>query len=267
MFKKINKPKRKIYDKNYYIAQAMLRDPWFIDKIFWLKNRFEEVGCPIPQNGFKDLKQYDKWHDKYWNTRSRMYQDKEFITKQKEITGGKEKITSEEYDTLKDFRDSYLPPVYGAIFGEILEHFKIDRDDSKFRDFIERYIFLGYDKYPSTIIGTRWIRNLKTDKMELFIPILGYTKKEDIVNNWDFISNEQKRLPNYLGKSKKWEEFDRDIEIFNLHKEIKINGPEKGFELKALDNEIYVQLHQKYKSLTLNKIRNIISKTAKRLSE
>jgi hypothetical protein len=264
---KAKKQRRKIYDQNYYKAQAILRDPWFINKISWLKKRFEEIGCPVPKTGFKNLQQYDKWRNKYWDTRTKMYQDKEFITGVNKITNGKQKISSNEYDKLEEFKNDYLPPVYGAIFGDILEHFKIDRDNSKFRDFIERYIFLGYDEYPSTIIGTRWIRNSKTDKMELFIPILGHTKKEDIINNWDFISKEQKRLPDYLGKSKEWEEFDRDIEIYNLYKGIKINGPEKGFELKALDIEIYVQLHQKYKSLTVNKIRSIITKTAKRLGE
>ena len=50
-------------------------------------------------------------------------------------------------------------------------------------------------------------------------------------------------------------------------KEVKRNGPEKGFKLNALDDEIYVQLHKKYKSITVNKIRNIVSKTAKRLGE
>lgn len=261
--------KRKIYDQNYYKAKTILRDPWFIKKVSWLKNRFKEVGCPVPEHGFKNLKQYDKWRNEYWDTRNRMYQDKEFLKRQKEITSGKDKITSKEYDTLENFRNSYLPPVYGEIFREILEHFKIDKNDSDFRDFIERYIFLGLDEYPSTIIGTRWIRNPKTDKMELFIPVLGHTKKEDIINNWDFISREQKRLPDYLGKSKEWEEFDRDLEIYNLYKKIK-SGEFKDitdFKLQATDCETYIQLHKKYKSLTTDKIRNIVSRTAKRLGE
>lgn len=143
---KAKKQRRKIYDQNYYKAKAILRDLWFFNKISWLKKRFEEVGCPIPQNGFKDLKQYDKWRNKYWDTRTRMYQDKEFVVGVNKITNGKQKISSEEYDKLEEFKNDYLPPVYGAIFGDILEHFKIDRDNSKFRDFIERYIFLGYDE-------------------------------------------------------------------------------------------------------------------------
>jgi hypothetical protein len=267
MLKKSNKSKRKIYDKNYYKAQAILRDPWFIEKILWLKSRFKEVGCPVPTNGFKTYDQYQKWRDKYWDTRSEMYKDKKFITKQKEITSGKEEITPEVYDALKYFKDCYLPPVYGLIFREILEHFKIKTEDKKSYDFLERYIFLNKKEYPTTIISIKWIRNSKTDKMELFIPILGHTRREDIINNWDFISKEQKHFPDYLGKSKEWEEFDRDIEIFNLYKEIKRNGSEKGFKLIALDDEIYVQLHHKYKSLTVNKIRNIVTKTKKRLGE
>jgi len=262
MKSKKQKQKRKIYDQNYYKAQTILRDPWFINKIAWLKKRFEEVDCSIPKNGFKNLKEYDKWRNKYWDTRTRMYRDKEFIVGVNKITNGKQKISSEEYDKLEEFKNDYLPPVYGAIFGDILEHFKINRDNSKFRDFIERYIFLGYDEYPSTIIGTRWIRNSKTNKMELFIPILGHTKKEDVVNNWDFISREQKYLSDYLGKSKEWEEFDRDIEIFNLYNEIKKSGKKV-----VVDREIYVQLHNKYKSITVNKIRSIVTKTAKRLGE
>lgn len=67
---------RPIYNQNYYKAQAMLRDVWFIEKIAWLQKRFAEVGCPTPKKGFKKYKNYLAWNKKFWNRYSEMSKSK-----------------------------------------------------------------------------------------------------------------------------------------------------------------------------------------------
>ncbi|OGG49290.1 hypothetical protein A2704_01160 [Candidatus Kaiserbacteria bacterium RIFCSPHIGHO2_01_FULL_54_36b] len=266
MSKPQRKPRRTVYDQNYYKAQAMLRNPWFIDKIAWLKNRFKEVGCPLPNKGFKKYAQYEAWRDKFWDTHSAMGQSAEYKARVREITGGKDRISLEEYNAVEAFKESYLPPVYGAVFGDIIEHFKINRDDRQFRQFVELYIFLGKTEHPTSLFSVRWIRNRKTDQMELFIQLFGHTKKEDIVNNWDFITRDQHHLPGYLGKSKEWKEFERDLEVYEAYKKLRKNVLRRP-DREAADYKVISELGRKYPKLTTGQIRGIVTKTAKRLGE
>ncbi len=258
---------RVVYNTDYYKAKTMLLDPWFIEKIAWLKKRFKEVGCPLPPRGFKKYKQYLKWRDKYWEKRIEIAKSKEFISKKKEMAGKDGKMSREEFDRLEAFEKDYLPPLYGAVIGEILEHHKIQRDNGKFRDFVEWYIFLNRKDFLSPIMRVNMTRDPKTGEKKMFVQIFEYTKKEDLVNNWDFIADMQKHLPGYIGKSKQWESFDRDFEVYSLYKKLREEKENDNNFTFNLDTEIYVQLHHKYKELTVNNIRDIISRTAKRLSE
>jgi hypothetical protein len=264
-----NKPikARKVYDKDYYRAQVMLKDPWFIEKINFLKKRFSYVGCPIPKGGFKTYKQFEKWSDKYWDIRRTMINSDEYKFKINEITKGKIKISSEEYDLVEKFKDDYLPPVYGENFREILGHFDIDKDEGRFASFLESYLFFNKKEYRDTVIKTKLSRDNKKGETEMFIQIFKYTKKEDIINNWNFVVDMQKSLQGYLGKSKKWESFDRDIEIYNLYKRYKKESNHRRNNFTPIDREIFVELHKKYKEITLNQLRNVVCRAKKRLGE
>ncbi len=259
---------RPIYDQNYYKAQAMIRDPWFIDKIVWLKQRFTETGCPLPKKPFKNYKQYYSWNDKFWKHYAEMEKSTEFAEAKLRITGGKQRFTFEELDALERFKEDFLPPVYGQTYTEILQHFKIDYNDRGFRDFLERYIFFGRTGYPTPHFYVTLKRNQKTQELELFIRILGHTKKEDIVKGWAQISKEQKHLKNYIGKNKEWETFERDIEIYDHYKKIKDSmKTERSADLQAVDMKIFIKLHKKWPELTTVSIRTIVTKTKKRLGE
>lgn len=255
---------RKIYDENYYKAQTMINDIWFIKKTAWLKKRFADFGCRVPPQGFRTHRQYQAWHKKYWGIHSEVSGSKEFLDRKKAIYGGRETISNEEHITIEKLEADFLPPMFGAVFGDILEHYGINRDDCKFREFLELYIFRGKTEYSTPLLTVRWIRNKKTDQMELFIQILGHTKKEDVEKNWDFIVRDQKQLSGYVGKNKKWESFDRDIEIYTLYKKLRTK---KRDDICPADREVYIELHKKYKSLTLMQVRSVVTKTAKRLGE
>ncbi len=268
---KKNKQSRKIYDQNYYKAQAMIRDQWFLEKIDWLKKRFAEVGCPLPRKPFKKYKQYKTWNEHFWNRFAEMERSDEYIQNKLRITGGKKRISSEEYDALDEFREKFLPPVYGQTYNEILNHFGIDYNDRGFRDFLELYIFFGRREYRTPHFYVAWKRKEKTEQMELFVQILGHTKKEDIMENWGQIAEEQKRLKDYIGKSKEWKTFDRDIMVYNLYKELKKKlTPNRELGLSgftATDINILAKMRKKWPKLTTNGIRTIITRTKKRLGE
>jgi len=259
--------RRCIYDQNYYKAQAMIRSPWFTEKICWLKKRFEEVGCPLPTEPFGKYYMYLDWNKKYWDRYGEMELSPEFLEAKTRITGNKETMNVEEFNALEEFRKTFLPPVYGNVFDEILEYFNIDRDDKGFRNFLEFYIFFGEKEYHVSPFMISWIRNSITDKFELFIQIYGHTKKTDIMKHWDWISHEQKDLKNFIGKNKAWKTFDRDIEIYNCYKELKNPQKKRSAGFRAIDGLVYTKLAKKYPKLTISGIRTIVSRTQKRLGE
>ncbi|HEY5220850.1 MAG TPA: hypothetical protein VIJ29_01720 [Candidatus Paceibacterota bacterium] len=211
---------RRIYDRNYYKAQAMLHDPWFVEKANWLTKRFAEVGCPLPKRPFKMYKDYLAWNDRYWKRHEEMEKSEKFLEAKQRITGGKAIMSAEEFYALEDFRKVFLPPIYGQIFKEILEHFKINREDKGFNHFLEFYFFFGQKYYYTSPFSVISKRNEETNEMELFLHIHGYTKKEDIVRHWNWVAADQKYLKDFVGKNKAWKTFDRDIEIYGVYKQL-----------------------------------------------
>ncbi|MFA6228173.1 MAG: hypothetical protein WC668_03210 [Patescibacteria group bacterium] len=273
--KSANKTRRTIYNQDYYKAQAMAKDPWFIEKVSWLKSRFAEIGCPIPEGGFGSYKEYIAWNGRFWKKFAEMQDSQEFHDERTKITGGKSNISREEYWKLADFEEKFLPPIYGRHIKEILAHFGFP-EQGYFHDFVEYGIFLGKKNYSNSPFNVQMIRNKDTKKWELFIQIYGFTKKDDISNNWDLIANEQKYLPDYLGKSKEWETFNRDLEVYDLYKKLlpgkeikKKRNIEYGdfFLPRSVDAAIFAKIYEKYPELSTELIRNIIHRTKKRLGE
>lgn len=284
----MNKIKRKksknrvIFTLEYNKMQAMIRDPWFIEKIAWLKKRFTEVGCPLPENGFEYYRQYLAWNDRLWKRYDEMKLSEEYHEGRLKITGGKRLISPEEFLQLQNFDYEFLPPVYGEIYREIFEYFKLPTNNTYYHDYLEAYLFFNRADYSASPFKIRIIRNGKTNRMEFFIQLFGYTRKEDLINHWDFIAEEQKSFAKitgkFIGKNKEWETLDRDIEIYSLYKKFKaekeiikktkqkpIHHPERF--AKAIDIKLFAQIHEKYPKLTTTAIRNIVSRTKKRLGK
>ncbi len=258
--KKLN---REIYDQNYYKAQEMLRNPWFKKNISSLKNKFRDFGCPIPKKGFKTLKEYMDWNqNQFWKSYFDTEKSSKFQAKLNKITGGKKSWGTKEQDQIEKLKLKLLPPIYGETYDEILEKFNINRKDRGFRDFLERHIFFNKDTYFTPLFSINWIRNKKTNKMELFVKLNGHTRKEDLINGWDFIAKEQKDLPDYTGKNKKWENFKRDNEIYELYLKLrkKRNFKRAQKDESAIDAMIYQEIRKKHYELSFSSIRSIVSR-------
>lgn len=255
-------------DTDYNKTQYILRDPWFQDEIRWLKKRFEEVGCPVPEGGFAKAKEYFDWEKRYWKRYSEMKHSEEYRKAVHEITGGKDRVSLEEYNRVGEFEFDFLPPLYGECFEQMLRHYKIPKKDRRyFKNFIKHYVFLGMMEFPKSNLSLRWIEN-REGGHDLVIQIYGRTKKEDLERHWDWISQFQKNLPDYIGKNKAWESMDRDIEVYRLYQELREAGPARQKEmLSAVDTRIFASLHAKYPELTVSNIRSIVNKTKKRLGD
>lgn len=256
-----------IYNDNYYKAQEMLLNPWFKRKITWLKNKFKEFGCPIPKNGFKTSSEYTDWiRDKFWKSYADHRNSPKFKKELNKITGGKSSWGSKEMDKIEALKLKLLPPIYGQIYDDILEKFNINKKDKGFRRFLEQHIFFNKNIFSTPPFSIHWIRNKKTKKIELFIKILGHTRKKDIVGNWGQISKEQKLLADHLGKNKKWPTFERDNEIYELYlklKKKKRSGKNLGEYENRIDYLIMEEISKKHYRLAPGSVRSIISRVKK----
>lgn len=256
-----NKP---ILDDHYYKVQMLINDPYFKKSISWLLARFNEIGCPVPEKGFKTYKDYENWNKKYWDKRSEMINSDDYKIKVNKITKEKESWDSETQKKLEDFKYNYLPPVYGAYFRDILNHFGITLDFDGFRDFLVNYVFFKKDEYPHTTYSMMLQRNKNTNEIELYLRIFGYTKKEDIERIWPKIEEQKKSLPDYYGKNKEKKLFNRDLEIYSLYKEFNSNKPQKKgeniYENKRVDEKICIAISEQYGDIEWENVRKIISR-------
>ena len=258
---------REIYNSDYYKAQELLLNPAFKQRIHSLKRKFEEFNTPIPEEGFGSHEEHMAWLGNFWNAFSEIERSEEYKNGIKKITGGKKTYGIREMHEIEKFRDTFLPPLYGEAIDEILEDFGMDKKNEGFRTFVENQIFFKDKPFPKTIISTHWFPDESTGEMELFVRICGHTRKEDIANNWEFIAEDQKRLPDYIGKNKKRATFDRDNGIYELYLKIKAERSairsKKNASEQPIDSEIYGVLRRNFTELSLSSIRSIISKVRK----
>ena len=233
------KKENPIYTNDYYRMAKLTRNAVFKAKLKKLLENYEEIGCPIPKGGFKNHDQHIKWLNTLFDKHEKM-----------------ERANMEE---------EFLPPIIGYWRDDILTEFGFDPKNSKYTDFLDSYILFGKKNLEEYSFETRWIRNTETDKMELFIHVYPYTKREHVSKYWKHVVKEQEHMPEYLGKSKKWETFDRDLEIYTAYEKLRSGRTEKRAEDfgGALDQHVWSEMRKKYKKLKLDDVRRAVSRVAK----
>lgn len=228
-----------VYSTDYYKIEKLVKDKVFQSRLQSLLDSYKQINSPLPKSGVKNLDGQMEWINTFWK---RYYEFKK--------TG----LTEEE-----------LPQLWGYWIDDILAEFNLDPKNRKYSDFLESYIFFNRKHLNESFFETRWIRNQETDKMELFIQIYPHTKREHLSAFWNEIIKDQKYLSGYIGKSKKWENFDRDLEIYTIYKKIKSERlSERALQSEdPLDFVIWGELTTKYHNLKLTDIRKAIFRIEK----
>jgi len=262
--------KNKILDDFYYKTRIIINDPYFKESVDFLLKKFKKLDIGIPEDGLIDNAGYEKWREKYWNKFDKIANSKEYKEQLKKITKNKRGYDLKTKEKVNELREGMFPPVYKNYIDKIIDYYNIDKKyHKKFKEFVLNYIFFKREDFPHTNFSIKFERNKQTKEIELYVRIFGYTTKEDITKNWSIIEKEKKSLKDYCGKSKKKENFERDLEIYKLYKELKKDRKTKkgkGYNIyneKRLDEEIWSIIHDKYNDLEWENIRKIISKMNK----
>lgn len=167
----------KILNDFHYKAKIITEDQYFKDFVSFLLSKFDNLGCPIPDKGFKNDKEYEEWRKLYW----------QIVDKNK----GKS-----------------LPPLFKIYIKELVVYYKIEEKYKKyFEDFFLNYIFFKKDYYPHPGFTISWKNNKRTNEHELYIRIFSHTTKENIIKNWSIVKNEKKLLNDWSKKKQKQKGF------------------------------------------------------------
>lgn len=257
--------RKPVYNERYYRIQAMLKDPNFKLDIHWLKTRFAYFKVPIPKNGFKKYAEYEKWNKRFWDIWTKKNGSKEKKEAWDKLANNKGEIVgSENYQKWLDFEKDFLPPIYGTYLNDILEKYGFDRNDKKLHEFLINHVFFGHTKYLEPPFQIIHKRNEKTDKFELFIKILPWTVRDDIVKYWKYIEQEQDYYPEHIKKNKPWEFFDRHYDIYQAYEKAKQIKKETR-DKRRLDQIAKSLLPDKYKNVDSDSIRLTHKDASRRL--
>jgi len=248
----------KILDGFHYKAAMIIEDQYFKDLVAFLLSKLKSFGCPIPDKGFKDYKEYEAWRNLYWKISESIQTSKNYQTQLSKIKTEK---------GLKSFRQDKLPPLFKIYIKEIVNYYKIKEEYQKyFEEFFFNYIFFNKGYYPHPNFTISWKKNKKTNENELYVRVFGHTTKEDIVKNWDIIKEEKKLLNGWLGKNKSRNDFKRDLEIYKFYKtlsqdkDVKRGKEENIYRARRMDEKISAMMVDKHGDLTWENIRKIINR-------
>lgn len=254
-----------IYSKDYYRMEKLIKNPAFQKRVRQYRANCEQIGCPVPRKGFSKYQLYLNWLQLFWKAHASIEQGE--LTKERErILSNSTLSGREKFNQSVAAADRLLPVPPGNFFEELLEQFGLDSKNEKYKDFLEEYIFLGKQHLSEPLFRRVFKRNEKTDEWEYFVQRYPYTRQEHIDAFQAEIAADQRALPGWRGKNKRWENFERDLEIFTIHQEVvSKRGGSRSPDMGA-DVETQFLFHErnkgKYERLTLSEIRKAIAKIA-----
>ncbi len=187
---KKEKKKKKIketripFDDRHYIIEAICKSSKYRKRLKEINKKLEEKekGLSIPPKGF-GVKSVEGYHK--W-------------------TG---KIHKHGITT-------------SMLLKEILRAFDVDEGSKELQLGLMWKVYLGKKKAPmNKLYHIRPEYDSNRKMVKLWVEIKPWTNKEDL--NWNNISQFQKQLPNYIGKNKPWDNFERDVELYKLYLKVK----------------------------------------------
>ena len=236
---------RIIYDKKYYKVKNLLENIKFLERITDFKKEFSDFGCPIPEEGFPNREEYEKWEEKFAEIR------REIKKRSRDIV---------EKDEAHALDETMLRlSTYGLNLRDILKEFDLNPENKDDYNWIENYFFFGIKDYPHDLGTLRF----DLEKEELWLRILPHTNLRKIplkgIKQW------QKLLPEYRerNKGKDVGKMERDKEVRILYEKYRHEILENEFydrarPGKSIASRVLKELKPKYPELNENLIKKIV---------
>lgn len=177
---------RIIFDKDFYILQAVLNSNKFGRLFTKFRQEMELKGLPFPQRGFKTVKEYHEWSIK------------------------------------AHVKDIY----YEGFIENAIKEFNVKEEHrEKFQLGLQWYVYFGRKEAPIQFTHGKLI-NISNDNQSVKVELSVYpwTVKKDIIDGlWKEIEAEQQNLVEYKSgkRNREWETFERNFKIYEIYLNLK----------------------------------------------
>ncbi|MFH1712447.1 MAG: hypothetical protein ABH846_04415 [Patescibacteria group bacterium] len=259
-----------IYSPEHYQMKRLVRSKRFQSQLRKLHQSWKSHGVTVPTNGFKRAKDYYSWVAKLRSACNKAMDSQEVADAIMKVNNNPSLSPTEKVWRRFEVQKSCTPPTPHGAVDKLLKACSLNPKNEQYRRFITKYIFFGQREFSKPFFTVHGKRNKETDEWGIFLKLEGHTKPGHIVKFWSQVDAYLKLLPDYVGKNKPWEEFERDLEIFETYQGLKSSLPGKRARYQSdgftLDSRTWQMLRErdrgKYEKLTLSQVRKSVSKIA-----
>lgn len=210
---------RPIYDKNFYLAQAIINSKKFAVQKQILKDKLQKMGKPISDNGFS-VEEYFKWT-----------------------------------------REGNVLTHHHSLVDDLIRSFGITNIDEELHNSIFVNIFFNIKKAPQkpthgTGIELEPEKGRGILKLIIFPWTIGKDVEEDVKK---LVKEIKELLKSTYKKNKEWENFDRDIKIYEIYQKVSQEQKPKKITYKDIkDNDKYQKILDRYGHINNNEFGQIL---------
>lgn len=202
-------PKTPVSFRMHYRAQAIVKSPKFEMFRKQFNSHFDGHNLPIPPEGFKKIKEYHDWEKQLY----------------------KQELSPDHYTLIKEYLLDIGLSKSSEEFKKMPDYFVFELCFHATPDPAERE-GLSVDRYY----------NPKTHEDELIVRVPVTTTEKDWIRFWKVLKPWLSSQPGYRGKAKKWDGFERDVELYYLYLRIRQNKNLEGLNLNENSKEYVKKL-------------------------
>lgn len=205
---------RLIYDKNFYLAQAIINSKKFAVQKQIMKDKLQKMGKPIPDNGFS-VNEYFKW--------------------------------TKEGNVLTH---------HHALIDDLIHSFGLTFINKEVHDSIFYAIFFNKEGAPQKPThGTGIELQPEKNRGILKLIIFPWTIDKDVEKDTKrLVKQIKKLLKSTYKKNKEWENFDRDLKIYEIFQKLKKQNTKSIYKTLLNNNDFNKIVNRNFNEDTIFEI-------------
>lgn len=259
-----------IYSPEHYRMKILVNGKVFQSELKQLHKAWKSHGIPVPTESFARAKDYYAWVGRLRAACNRAMKSQEVVGVMAKVANDPSLSATKKVWRRLEIQQSCTPPTPDGAVDRLLKACGLDKESKQYRLFFTEYLFFGRKEFSKPFFTVQGKRNSKTDKWEVYLKLEPHTKLEHIEKFWDRVDMQLKLLPDYVGKNKPWETFERDQEIYKAYKKVTKELADKRkqgeLEKRCLDELVWLHLKEKnslrFENMSFEQLRKAKSRVA-----
>ncbi|MFH1353761.1 MAG: hypothetical protein ABIH36_00570 [bacterium] len=247
--------------------KILVSDKHFQARVREARETWAKCGVPVPGPG--RIRGYGAWLRKLRAVFRKTQNGEEIARALKSINNQAISENEKMRQRLKVWR-TMLPPSPEAVIDHLLQDFGFDPNNTRYRLFLITHIFFHREDFTEPFSLPVLKRNEKTGEMELYLKLDSHTKKKRILAHWDLIKMQLKTLPGYRARNRRWETFERDLQIYDAYRQVQQEladeAKRKEFDTHRVDELVWRRLNKinslRFGNMSFEQLRKAKSRVA-----